>query len=588
MNDADQSWRSVPSWQAEPQQGYDYGQGARPPRDGHAPNDDEPERYSARFFRWIRESGLARSDDERWIGGVCGGLARYLGWSPLLVRALMIGAAFVGGAGLLFYVLAWLLLPERRDGRIMCEDLMAGMWDWSFLGVLLGFALLLFWPPVWLFGVVVGAFALWLSIELAGRRALRYAAHRNGPVAGYAPPVAAAGTAPRNMASATGPANRDDGPSPKPMAGDRDTVQPDGRRDAPTGAPANGPMGAAPIASAAVPPMMTSPYRPVAPAPRPRYVRRKPAGPLLVLAVVGLIFVSFAAMLTMWSDGVGDLESLLGDGLLWIGAVCVGLGLVIVVLGCMGRRSGGLTPFAWIAAILAMSMACAGIAYAMAYRWRGDVWRRYTAQTSSGLGSTLAVHGFGVIGSDEATMRRLSDGLAVEGDSVNDILHIDLTDFGTDDGHEVTLNDGTTAISHCPTGTIRLAPYRVTAMVTIPDGCSWVFSNANGTWWDYNDKLGGVWAVMASEYGDMVGSYFGDWDKGVYGDGRLETSDGDDGRDAGYYWPADQGRSNAPAVPELTIVVDSSIMGETVVQYESQNTLPTYKEWAESTEDDHE
>ena len=86
------------------------------------------ERRQGRFFPWVRESGLVRSAEERWIGGVCGGLGRYLGWSPLLVRALMIGAAFVAGVGVVFYALAWFLLPDERDGRILCEELLAGHW----------------------------------------------------------------------------------------------------------------------------------------------------------------------------------------------------------------------------------------------------------------------------------------------------------------------------------------------------------------------------------------------------------------------------------------------------------------------------
>lgn len=133
------------------------------------------ERRQGRFFPWVRESGLVRSAEERWIGGVCGGLGRYLGWSPLLVRALMIGAAFVAGIGVVFYALAWFLLPDERDGRILCEELLDGHWDWSCLGVLLGLVCMIFWPPVWLFGLAAGAFALWLVIEQAGRRNLRYA-----------------------------------------------------------------------------------------------------------------------------------------------------------------------------------------------------------------------------------------------------------------------------------------------------------------------------------------------------------------------------------------------------------------------------
>ena len=61
---------------------------------------------SRRFFTWVRSSGLVRGDD-RWIGGVCSGIALRLGWSPTLVRALVIvctlffgfGAALVSDAG---------------------------------------------------------------------------------------------------------------------------------------------------------------------------------------------------------------------------------------------------------------------------------------------------------------------------------------------------------------------------------------------------------------------------------------------------------------------------------------------------------
>ena len=106
--------------------------------------------------------------------------------------------------------------------------------------------------------------------------------------------------------------------------------------------PAGAPTGAAPVSSAAVPLMMTSPYRAPQPAPKPRVARRKPAGPLLVLIVTGLIFLSFACMLFSWADTRADLETLLGGGMIWIGGVCVAIGLIIVILGCIGRRTGGL------------------------------------------------------------------------------------------------------------------------------------------------------------------------------------------------------------------------------------------------------
>jgi phage shock protein C len=65
---------------------------------------------------------LRRSRDDRVIGGVCGGLGRYLGVDPVLMRIAFVILAFAGGGGILIYVLAWVLIPVERPG----EDLGAG------------------------------------------------------------------------------------------------------------------------------------------------------------------------------------------------------------------------------------------------------------------------------------------------------------------------------------------------------------------------------------------------------------------------------------------------------------------------------
>ena len=59
---------------------------------------------------------LTRSTSDRFLGGVCGGLAQYLNMDAALVRLLAVVVTLVaGGAPLLVYVLAWFLVPE--DGR---------------------------------------------------------------------------------------------------------------------------------------------------------------------------------------------------------------------------------------------------------------------------------------------------------------------------------------------------------------------------------------------------------------------------------------------------------------------------------------
>src|SRR3954452_8850333 len=55
---------------------------------------------------------LKRSSTDRVLGGVCGGLGAYLGVDPIIVRVIAVVLAFFGGAGILFYLAAWLLIPS--------------------------------------------------------------------------------------------------------------------------------------------------------------------------------------------------------------------------------------------------------------------------------------------------------------------------------------------------------------------------------------------------------------------------------------------------------------------------------------------
>ncbi len=57
---------------------------------------------------------LRRSRRYKMIGGVCGGIAEWLGWDPTLVRVLYVvgSVASVAFPGLLVYVILWLVMPE--------------------------------------------------------------------------------------------------------------------------------------------------------------------------------------------------------------------------------------------------------------------------------------------------------------------------------------------------------------------------------------------------------------------------------------------------------------------------------------------
>src|SRR3954449_9074478 len=60
---------------------------------------------------------LVRTTDVRVIAGVAGGLGRYFNVDPVLFRIGFIALVFLGGAGLLLYGLAWLLVPDETSGR---------------------------------------------------------------------------------------------------------------------------------------------------------------------------------------------------------------------------------------------------------------------------------------------------------------------------------------------------------------------------------------------------------------------------------------------------------------------------------------
>lgn len=56
---------------------------------------------------------LTRSREDHMLGGVCGGLARYAGMDPTLVRVLaVIAAVFAFPAAIIGYVVAWAIMPQ--------------------------------------------------------------------------------------------------------------------------------------------------------------------------------------------------------------------------------------------------------------------------------------------------------------------------------------------------------------------------------------------------------------------------------------------------------------------------------------------
>lgn len=115
---------------------------------------------------------LYRNPNDKLVGGVCGGLAEYLGWNPVIIRVAWVVATFATwGGGLLAYILLALFLPVgtntagqvkpaafelSQKGMTWAAGLLialGGMWLLANLGILPGMwrsfwgvVGILFWP----------------------------------------------------------------------------------------------------------------------------------------------------------------------------------------------------------------------------------------------------------------------------------------------------------------------------------------------------------------------------------------------------------------------------------------------------------
>jgi phage shock protein C len=56
---------------------------------------------------------LHRSETNKMIGGVCGGLGSHLDVDPVLVRLFFVLLAFGNGIGVLLYIVLWIIMPSE-------------------------------------------------------------------------------------------------------------------------------------------------------------------------------------------------------------------------------------------------------------------------------------------------------------------------------------------------------------------------------------------------------------------------------------------------------------------------------------------
>ncbi|HXG75192.1 MAG TPA: PspC domain-containing protein, partial [Gaiellaceae bacterium] len=72
---------------------------------------------------------LRRSRRDRVLAGVCGGVAEYFRVDPVLIRIAAVVLVFAGGAGLLLYLIGWIVMPEDEPSPAPAPATTAGLED---------------------------------------------------------------------------------------------------------------------------------------------------------------------------------------------------------------------------------------------------------------------------------------------------------------------------------------------------------------------------------------------------------------------------------------------------------------------------
>ena len=284
-------------------------------------NTSHPQTGMDRFFGALRSIGIRRRTHDKWIAGVCSGLADRLGIDPIIVRVALVILTMLGGAGIAIYLVAWSLLPNDRDEIPAQRALRDGHGGSIVLLVFAGLALFgdsafggTWWSdrPGWGFPwglALAGLFVWWLVTRSDNRPDAdqRVMNQQLGTPTNSVPSPAASGPA-----MATG-------------------------RPAPSTAPPS-PTWPVPVS-----------YNPVS----YKRLRRRSGGPLMALIAIGLALATYGSLL--WA---GTQLSWTGDhqAIAFAGSLAA-MGLLMVALGLAGWRPGFVTFLAIVLAIAAWSSA---------------------------------------------------------------------------------------------------------------------------------------------------------------------------------------------------------------------------------------
>ena len=123
---------------------------------------------------------LERTVSPRIFAGVAGGLARYFGLSPAVFRLGLIVLTLLGGAGILVYLAAVLVIPEEGSDQSFAERVLSERNErpWPLIGLgIVGVAIAVLLAHAaagagWVLVLIAGLVVLWMSRREKKRRGI--------------------------------------------------------------------------------------------------------------------------------------------------------------------------------------------------------------------------------------------------------------------------------------------------------------------------------------------------------------------------------------------------------------------------------
>lgn len=361
-----------------------------------------------KIFAALRGIGIRRRTDDKWIAGVCSGLADRLGVDPVIVRVGLFVLTLLGGVGITLYLVAWALLPNDRN-EIAAERALRDGHGGSI--VLLVFAgLSLFGGSWWThdsgwgfpWGLVLTGALVWWLVQRSHNR---------------------------------------------PDADQRVSAQHPGTPFV-AGQP---PTASSPLPTAAGPIVL-------------RKRRRRSGGPLMALLAIGLALVTYGSLSWLGTEfhWTGDHRSIALAGSL------AAIGLLLVVLGLAGWRAGFVAFLAVVLAITAWSSTVVPTGIRLGGRVGDATWTPTSVTAANyhlGVGDgVLDLSGLPTAGLSEAKLPAAYVGLGElkvlvpQGLTVKVVGHVGLGEIllptdtdsngqgGTDVARSVVIGDGPTEV----------------------------------------------------------------------------------------------------------------------------------------------